>query len=117
MESLPFRSESVDIVFSNGAICLSPDKESIFREAFRVLKSGGQLVVVDLVFAGETRGLSPTEMPRVGPGVPLMGESHYLETVRQAGFEDIEIVAKSAWGPEGQKDRILATIKATKPKP
>ncbi|MCW4002231.1 MAG: methyltransferase domain-containing protein, partial [Candidatus Bathyarchaeota archaeon] len=38
-DDIPLEDESVDLVSSNGIYNLSPDKEAVFREAFRVLKS------------------------------------------------------------------------------
>ena len=44
-EALPFQDESFDVVLSNGAFNLIPDKTQALGEVFRVLKPGGRLMM------------------------------------------------------------------------
>ena len=98
IEELPIEDSSVDIVISNCVINLSPDKQKVFKEAHRVLKTGGRLMISDLVTEGEL----PEEVKKsfdawAGCIAGALEKRHYLNTIRRAGFEDVRIVSESTY--------------------
>jgi SAM-dependent methyltransferase len=100
IEHLPVADASVDLVISNCVINLSPDKPQVFREAHRVLKPGGRMVVSDLVLV---RPLSP-EMQRsvdlyVGCIAGASLREDYLRMAGQAGFEHVEVLTETRYDP------------------
>ncbi|RME49996.1 MAG: methyltransferase domain-containing protein, partial [Caldilineae bacterium] len=101
IENLPVEDGSVDVIISNCVINLSPDKDAVFREAFRVLKPGGRFTVSDVV----TQGDIPEPLRRninawVGCTVGALEEGEYLRKLRQAGFVDVAIESRTSYGIE-----------------
>ncbi len=95
IEDLPVQDDSVDVVISNCVINLSPDKDRVFREAFRVLKPGGRLLVSDIV----TTEKLPREIRRdmemwAGCVAGALEEGTYLQKVIDAGFKDVQVMSK-----------------------
>ena len=112
IEALPVDDAAADVVVSNCVINLSPDKAAVFREAFRVLKAGGRLVVSDIV---QERPLRISQ-DDCGCVANAMLRPEYLATIRSAGFRDLKIVEDCPWrvGPGGV-DASSITLRAIKP--
>jgi ubiquinone/menaquinone biosynthesis C-methylase UbiE len=92
MEEMPLPEGSVDVIISNCVVNLSPDKDKVLTEAFRVLKPGGRLAIADIV----VRGKVPPELRRslelwAGCVAGALEESEYRTKLAAAGFTDIEI--------------------------
>lgn len=93
IEDMPVEDGSVDVLISNCVINLSPDKPAVFREAFRVLRPGGRVAVSDIVL---TEPLPPVVVENMAAyvgcvaGASLLDD--YLGHLKEAGFEDIQVV-------------------------
>jgi SAM-dependent methyltransferase len=86
IEDLPLPDESVDVIISNCVINLSPDKERVFREAFRVLRPGGRLRVSDMVWLGERPADAAGAESWAGCVAGALPLDDYLGLIREAGF-------------------------------
>ncbi len=96
MEDMPVEDGSVDWIISNCVINLSPDKARVFREAYRVLKPGGQMVVSDLVSSGLPAELKTNLVAWAQCLGGTVDEAEYLQTIRDAGFDDVAVVEKTS---------------------
>src|SRR5664279_5027186 len=121
IEALPVQDNSVDVIMSNCVINLSPDKQSVFKEAFRVLKPGGRIAVSDIVTEGDFSAELQADTTKWAECVTgAIDADIYTGMMRDAGFTDIQIVDKTnAEGIVERKDgmpRIFsARITARKP--
>jgi SAM-dependent methyltransferase len=98
IEKLPVEDNSIDVIISNCVINLSPDKDAVFKEAFRVLKSGGRLMVSDLVLAKDLpKAIKDSVEAYVGCLAGAIKKDEYLGLIKQAGFEDIKVVSESSY--------------------
>jgi SAM-dependent methyltransferase len=98
IENLPVADRTVDIIISNCVINLSPDKDRVFREAFRVLKPGGRLMVSDIVLLNRLpAALIESIEAYVGCVAGAVMKEDYLRAIREAGFEDINIVGETTF--------------------
>ncbi len=89
IESIPLPSASVDVVISNCVINLSADKDSVLREAFRVLKPGGRFAVSDVVIEGEIPDAIRKDMEAyVGCVAGALEKDDYLARLEKAGFTE-----------------------------
>ncbi|MCP9439805.1 MAG: arsenite methyltransferase [Nitrospira sp.] len=105
IEDIPLGDDSVDVIISNCVINLSPDKDRVLTEAFRVLKPGGRLAVSDVVVRGDV----PAEIRHsvelwMGCVAGALEESAYRDKLTKAGFHEIEIVPTRIYRVEDAKD-------------
>ena len=125
IEHLPIADNTADVVLSNCVVNLVPDKAQVFREAFRVLKSGGRLAISDVVNARTlpaALAADPAVLCGCVSGAAPVGEIEAWLVA--AGFTDIRIAKQpgsretiATWAPgTGIEDYVVsATIEATKP--
>ena len=98
IENLPVADRTADVIISNCVINLSPDKERVFREAFRVLKPGGRLMVSDIVLLNRlSAALIESIEAYVGCVAGAIMKEEYLRAIGEAGFENIEIVGETTF--------------------
>ncbi len=112
IENLPIEDSTVDVVISNCVINLSPDKKKVFREAYRVLKPGGRIMVSDIV----TEGKMPEEVRRsldawAGCIAGALEKDGYLEIMRKTGFKEVKIVSESGYSiglPQEKTGKVIS---------
>ncbi|MBX3042787.1 MAG: arsenite methyltransferase [Candidatus Kapabacteria bacterium] len=125
IEYLPVADNSIDVIISNCVINLSPDKQQVFNEAFRVLKSGGRLAISDVVAFAKFPDEVRSNLTLYSSCISGAEEIDKLEQIiRNSGFENIEIKPKDEskkfmkeWAPgTNLTDFVVsATIEAVKP--
>jgi len=88
IEALPVEDSSVDIVISNCVINLAPDKLKVFKEAFRVLKKGGAMLVSDIVLLKELSQWQKEDKKLIAGcvGGAIM-RNDYIKIAESAGFK------------------------------
>ncbi len=97
IENLPVADNSVDVVISNCVINLSPDKQSVFRETFRVLKPGGRIMVSDVVLSKELPDFIKDSVDAyIGCVSGAITKNEYLKTVAGVGFREVGIVNETS---------------------
>ena len=111
IENLPVENNIIDVIISNCVINLTPNKSNAFKEAFRVLKPNGRILVSDIVTEGEI----PLEIRKnfeawAGCIAGALDKQEYLETIRNAGFNEVEIVSEKAYTEPKMDERLIGKI-------
>ena len=125
IENLPVADSSADVIMSNCVVNLSPNKDSVYGEAFRVLKPGGRVAISDIVttvdLPDEARG-DLTQYAACISGAASINE--LTDILTGAGFENIRIQPKDeardipdSWKPGSDINdyTVSAIIEALKP--
>ena len=99
IEALPVADASVDAIISNCVVNLSTDKPRVFREAFRVLKPGGRLLISDLVLERPLPEAIRQDMDAYGACIAgALLKSDYLSAIEAAGFVGLAMVGERRYG-------------------
>ncbi len=123
IEHLPISDQSVNVVLSNCVINLSPEKGTVFREAFRVLAPGGRLAISDVVAIAD---MPPELAANVEALTGCVAGAAKIEALRallvEAGFEQVKIEPRAESRAfigqcmPGAEDYVVsATIEGIKP--
>ena len=117
LEDIPLPDSAVDVVISNCVICLSPDKDAVFREAYRVLTPGGRLHVSDMLALTAD---GPT-LVDADSWASCIGGAEYRETylarMVAAGFTDISTTEDDLKCDENDVSLNVASVKVAAYKP
>jgi ubiquinone/menaquinone biosynthesis C-methylase UbiE len=112
MEHLPLEDNCMGAAISNCVINHSPDKLTVFRELYRVLKPGGRIAVSDLVVQGEFQEAVLESLDAVWRDwiAGAAGKEAYLSAVASAGFRDIAVVFEREFGMSPMDERLKGKI-------
>lgn len=114
-DRIPFQDNFFDVVTSNGIYNLSPDKEKVMREVFRVLKSGARTVLCEIVLKDKLRGQIRKNIDDwfrcIGGALP---EKDFLALMERAGFENITVISRIRNARTGHPLAVCANIRAYK---
>lgn len=119
IEKLPIEDNIIDLIISNCVINLVPNKERAFKEAFRVLKPGGRLMVSDIVLLKKLPDFVKESIEAyVGCVSGAASREKYLNAIESAGFENVTVIDESVFpldcmtnDPTGQA--ILKSLKGS----
>ncbi len=96
IENLPIADNTADVIISNCVINLSPNKQRVFNEAFRVLKPNGRLMISDMVLVKE---IPPAILENVSAYIGCISgaekKGDYLKHIELAGFKNVQIIEET----------------------
>lgn len=114
-DKLPFQNDFFDVVASNGIYNLSPDKELVMREVFRVLKPGGRTVFCEVVLKErlpeDVRKNIDDWFRCIGGALP---EKEFIALMAGVGFKDMQVISKIRNARTGHPLALCANIRAYK---
>lgn len=110
IEELPVDSESVDWVISNCVINLSPEKEKVFAEIYRVLKPGGRMLVSDIVAESLPEWVKKNQALYASCISGAIPEKAYVEGLQKAGFSKVEVQGRLVYEASQLRGFLLSEI-------
>jgi len=96
IENLPVADNAVDVIISNCVINLSPNKQRVFEEAFRVLKPDGGLMISDIVLLKELpEAIKKSKKAYIDCIAGAILKDKYIQLIKDAGFQDVKVVEET----------------------
>ena len=94
-------NDFADVVISNCVINLCPDKDAVYREAFRILRPGGRLAISDIVLTKDIDSQLRERFQATWAGClgGAISEEDYRHTLKKAGFAEFQIVSRHTLTP------------------
>jgi SAM-dependent methyltransferase len=93
IDNLPVADNAADVLISNCVINLVPDKRRVFKEAFRVLKPGGRLMISDIVLLRELPAFIKNSIEAyIGCISGAIMRDEYISAIEAAGFHKVRII-------------------------
>jgi SAM-dependent methyltransferase len=109
IENIPLPDNSVDVIISNCVINLSSDKDTVLREAFRVLKPGGRFAVSDVVTRGNVNPkIRESMLLWAGCIAGALEDTEYHDKLVAAGFEQVDIEPTRFYRAEESREILTA---------
>lgn len=94
IENLPVDDNSIDVIISNCVVNLAPNKNKVFKEAYRVLKDGGRIYLSDIVLLEElTKEQRSNEELIAGCVGGALLKDEYIKIIESIGFK-VKILAE-----------------------
>jgi SAM-dependent methyltransferase len=92
IENLPIESNSIDLIISNCVINLSNQKNQVFKEAFRVAKSNGRIMISDIILLHDLPDYVKNSVEgHIACLAGAVRKEDYINAIARAGFSDISI--------------------------
>ena len=114
-DQLPFKDNFFDVVASNGIYNLSPDKEKVLKEVYRVLKPGGRTVFCEIVLKDK---LPEDEVNNINDLFRCIGralpEKDFLALMEKTGFSNTLVISKIRNARTGHALAVCANIRSYK---
>ena len=93
--SLPFEDETFDLISAVETIYFWPDPVKALQEAHRVLKPGGQIIIINEDNGGDQDKVN--RLLSIMPSMRFYDENALTSLLNQAGFHSISIQSKDSW--------------------
>lgn len=101
IENLPVPDNYVDVLISNCVINLSPDKNRVFEEVYRVLKPTGRLMISDIVVLAELPDFIKNSIAAyIGCLSGAIKKDEYIDGIEKAGFREVKIIEETSFPVE-----------------